>query len=212
MNRNRKLIQCGLEYADRLQMCLLPQTTSTAVLRGLWATIIWYGQCCHPPCSSCKVQWHKIQGASPTERHVKSLGGNEKIWCNEEKLGTKIVTPCHAHMNLVHLSLNHPLTRLFWKTTRPNNVSCKNHLTIESAFVALPARYPVIVVYVRSHVFGISSMSASSARSEQVAAAVCIIENRLPAMWNWIPPSTYNCTYLHISLVPPSECWLGARC
>ena len=122
---------------------------------------------------------------------VKRFGTRKKNW---EQIWCHAVTPIWAWS----ISLYHPVTRLFWKTTRPNNVTCiLIHLTIEWAFAELPIRYPVIVVYVRSHVFGISSISASSVRSEQVAAAIHRIENNLSAMWNWIAPSTYALVWCH---------------
>ena len=57
------------------------------------------------PCICSKVRCHWVQGVSLIDRFVKSLGGNDKIWCKEERLGTKMVSRCHAHMSLVHFLL-----------------------------------------------------------------------------------------------------------
>ena len=72
---------------------------------------------------------------------MKRFGAIRKNW--EQKL-------CHAVAPTLawSISWNHPLTRLFWKTTRPNNASCKNHPTLFLTFAEMPMRIPVIVVYV----------------------------------------------------------------
>ena len=70
----------------------------------------------------------------------KRFGARKKNW---EQRWCHAVTPIWAWL----ISCYRPVTRLFWKTTRPNNASCKNHPTLALTFAEMPMRIPVIVVY-----------------------------------------------------------------